>query len=119
MLEALLAEQDWVRRLARGLASDAARADDLAQESWLAALRHPPRDARNLRAWFARIVKSKARDATRSDTRRARREEEHTRELGLEEHDSSVGGSRGSAERSPAEAVERAELVRALVDDER
>ncbi|MBK7874181.1 MAG: sigma-70 family RNA polymerase sigma factor [Planctomycetes bacterium] len=128
MLTALLAEQDWVRRLARGLASDAARADDLAQESWLAALRHPPRDARNLRAWFARVVKSQARDAARGDARRRRREEEHARELGLSA-DSVAGGARasehaaphgfaahGGTERSPAEAVERAELVRALVD---
>ncbi|MBK7874182.1 MAG: sigma-70 family RNA polymerase sigma factor [Planctomycetes bacterium] len=132
MLAALLAEKDWVRRLARGLASDAQRGDDLAQESWLAALRHPPRDASNLRAWFARLVRHKARDAARGDARRSQRELEHARVFGVvaDEHGSEGGfevedghahrGRVGSAlpcvDRSPAEAVERAELVRALVD---
>ena len=41
-LPALLAHSAWVRRLAGCLVRDDALADDLTQETWLAALRHPP-----------------------------------------------------------------------------
>ena len=41
----LLCHQDFVRRLARGLVRDAARADDLVQEAWVLALERPPRVA--------------------------------------------------------------------------
>lgn len=44
-LERLMAELDWIRRLARALTHDAA-ADDAAQDAWLLAAQHPPDEAR-------------------------------------------------------------------------
>jgi RNA polymerase sigma-70 factor (ECF subfamily) len=72
--EALLAHADWVRALARTLVRDPGLADDLAQSSWLDALQHPPRDARNLRGWLAQIVRNAARQQARSTQRREARE---------------------------------------------
>ncbi len=43
-IEALLAEREWVRHLARTLARDESAADDLEQEAWRAALERPPAD---------------------------------------------------------------------------
>ena len=60
-LEKLLAQRGWVRRLAASLVADAGLADDVAQESWLAALRHPPRHAQNLRSWLSTLVRNTAR----------------------------------------------------------
>jgi len=39
-VEALLAHAGWIRSLARQLASDPNRADDLVQQTWVAALEH-------------------------------------------------------------------------------
>src|SRR5205814_10341316 len=47
--EELLAHAGWVRALARELVRDASTADDLVQETWLAALRHPPRAGSSMR----------------------------------------------------------------------
>lgn len=41
-IDELLAHADWVNALARRLAADAGRADDLAQDTWVAALRKRP-----------------------------------------------------------------------------
>jgi RNA polymerase sigma-70 factor (ECF subfamily) len=75
-LDDLLAHRDWVRALARRLVGDASRADDVEQEVWVTALRRPPRHARSLRAWFGRLVRSRAHDSRRGETRRERRENE-------------------------------------------
>jgi RNA polymerase sigma factor (sigma-70 family) len=70
---ALLTQQDWVRRLARGLVRDRATADDLAQEAWIVAARDPgrPRDAR---AFLAGVVRRLASVQRRGSGRRDRRE---------------------------------------------
>ena len=71
----LLANEGFVRRLARSLARDEARADDLVQETWLAALeRTPPRDRSGLRAWLARVVRNRAAMGLRGADRRKQRE---------------------------------------------
>lgn len=75
VLEDLLAHSGWMRRLARRLVRDEATAEDLVQETWLAALSSPPPDTRNLRGWLARVLGNRARDAARSSYRRDRREE--------------------------------------------
>ena len=72
--ERLLAHRDWVRALARSIAFDAATADDLEQETWLEALRSPPRDDRNLRGWLGTVIRNRARKRGRSGARRARHE---------------------------------------------
>jgi len=72
--EDLLRHQEFVGALARRLVSDPHAAQDLAQETWLTALRRPPRSAESLRAWLARVVRSHARGERRAGTRREDRE---------------------------------------------
>ena len=57
-LEELLAHVAWVRRLARRLTADAADAEDLLQETWMAAARHPPTSDRPLRPWLAVVLRN-------------------------------------------------------------
>lgn len=59
--EQLLAHADWVRALARALVADPAGADDLVQETWLAALDRPPAHAQDLRAWLGTVLRNLAR----------------------------------------------------------
>jgi RNA polymerase sigma-70 factor (ECF subfamily) len=98
--ERLLAHRDWIRALARTLVSDASRADDLAQEAWIAAHARPPRDVRNLRAWLAEVVRNLARTGARAESRRARREQ---------------FAARSEALPDTTELVAQAELQRELV----
>ena len=56
--EVVLAHLDWVRGLARSLVSDPNLADDAAQETWVAALRHPPSPERPPRTWLRRVVRN-------------------------------------------------------------
>lgn len=72
---ALLVHADFVRQLARGLLSDPAGVDDVVQETWMAALTHPPRDASPPRGWLATVLKNRVRERHRRSTNRARREE--------------------------------------------
>lgn len=65
----------FVRRLALRLAADEAAAEDLEQETWLAALQTPPGHSANLRSWFARVVRNKFVQRVRSESRRRAREE--------------------------------------------
>lgn len=95
--EALLQHRGFVRALARSLTHDEHAAEDLVQETWLEALRRPPRSAEALRGWLARVTTSRARNAARAEGRRAVRErsaarteldesEEHTRERVMLQH---------------------------------
>jgi DNA-directed RNA polymerase specialized sigma24 family protein len=72
-LDELLAQSDWLRRLARSLTSER-EVDDLLQETWLNALRRPPSGVRDLRAWLATVLRHLARSAVRSVRARERRE---------------------------------------------
>lgn len=104
-LDALLEQRAWVRRLARSLVADAASADDLEQDVWLAALERPPRHATSLRGWFARALRNAA-------VSRARRS--HARAV----HE--AGASVRPSQVSPAHSVAAAELqvriARAVLD---
>ena len=71
--ERLLAQSGWVRALARKLVRDPHRADDLAQEACLAAIRDGPRPE-GLRAWIAAVLRNLVREDTRSAAHRALRE---------------------------------------------
>ncbi len=73
-LAELLVHSDWIRQLALTLVRDAARAEDVAQETLVAALHGAPREASHLRAWLARVVRNLALQSRRSETRRLRRE---------------------------------------------
>jgi RNA polymerase sigma factor (sigma-70 family) len=80
-LKRLLADDRWLRDLARRIGGRA-RADDLVQEAWLATLAgRAPRGS--LRAWFAAILRNLARQGRRGEVRRRRREEAAARREGL------------------------------------
>ncbi|MEZ6020150.1 MAG: sigma-70 family RNA polymerase sigma factor [Planctomycetota bacterium] len=75
-LERLLTHQDWLRALARKLVGDAQAADDLVQETWIAALKSPPDPDRPARPWLAGVVRRLASMRARGEGRRARRQNE-------------------------------------------
>ncbi len=70
----LLGHRAWVRNLARSLVRDQATADDVEQQTWLAALRNPPSERASVRAWFATVVRNSVRERGRAQGRRTRRE---------------------------------------------
>lgn len=72
-LEGLLDDDRWIRRLARGLVADPGTADDLAQETWVAALE--AREGQAARPWLGRVLRNAWKDGLRGRARRARREE--------------------------------------------
>src|SRR2546423_3622220 len=74
-LEDLLAQAGWLTKLARQLVRDGDGADDVAQETWLAALRSPPDPARPPRPWLAHVLRNFVRQRARSEGRRHRHEE--------------------------------------------
>ncbi len=74
-VETLLGERAWVTALARSLVADEATADDLVQQTWLAAIRSPPRELGALRGWLARVVRNAASESHRRTVRRARHEQ--------------------------------------------
>src|SRR5262249_38833958 len=53
---------------------DPGGADDLVQETWIAALRRPPARDQPVRPWLARVVRNAARMTLRGDRRRAARD---------------------------------------------
>lgn len=72
--EALLAEAAWLKRLALTLARDSDDADDLIQESWIAAWRRNPDSSRPLRPWLGKVLRDRSRMRRRGEARRAQRE---------------------------------------------
>lgn len=72
--ELLLAHADFVRSLAAALLADPHAGEDVAQETFIAALVRPPRHAGRLAGWLARTVHSLASNARRSEQRRRLRE---------------------------------------------
>jgi RNA polymerase sigma-70 factor (ECF subfamily) len=74
----LLAQAEWLGALARRLVDDASQADDLVQDTWLAALRRPPERGRAVKPWLARVVRNAARTQRRGDAARSSRERAQT-----------------------------------------
>lgn len=68
----LLAHQGWMRRLARGLVSREDEADDVVQETWLAAWRHRRRGRGFNAAWLGRVVRNRAAEGHRREEVRRR-----------------------------------------------
>jgi RNA polymerase sigma-70 factor (ECF subfamily) len=98
--ELLLAHSAWIRSLARRMAG--AEAEDLVQETWLAALERPRSGVRSLRAWLAGVATNLARQTRRGEARRRIREQR------------SAGGA--TSEPSVAETFEAASTGRELAD---
>ena len=73
-VESLLVHGDGIRRLARSLMRDPGLADDVVQETWLVALRQPPRAGWVPAAWLSGVARHVAMNSLRSATRRRRRE---------------------------------------------
>ncbi len=72
--QTLLAQREWVRRVARALAADANAADDLEQDLWVGLLERPPRPRSSLRGWIAAALRHRLLNVKRADARRARHE---------------------------------------------
>jgi len=98
--EALLEHAAWIRELARALVRDPDRAEDVAQETLVAAWKHAPLDERGLRGWLTQVVRNFARVEARSRARRDRHE---------------PGAARPEAQPSSHEVVERVHVQRELV----
>jgi RNA polymerase sigma factor (sigma-70 family) len=113
-IEELLEHAAWLRRLAASLVADPARADDLVQETWLAALRRPPAEDVAPQRWLARVVRNMARNRARTETRRGERERLQSAEEPAHAPDSIA--AEAEAQRLLAEAVvELDEPLRAVV----
>ncbi len=98
----LLRHADWVRALARRLTGDDELADDLAQETWVAALRNPPASETPARTWLARVLRNFARQERRGAGHRVDRER---------------ASARPEALLSGEEVVSRVEAQRELVEE--
>ena len=72
-LPTLLAEESFLRTLARALAAD--QADEVVQQTWLLALQHRG-EIRAPRSWLGRIARNVAANLRRANRRRAARERE-------------------------------------------
>ncbi|MHC4933136.1 MAG: sigma-70 family RNA polymerase sigma factor [Planctomycetota bacterium] len=99
--EALLHHGTFVRSVARSLVRDVHLADDLSQETWLAALRRPPRHPGNLRGWLAGVTRNLSKLHFRGETRRRAREE---------------AGARPERVRDTSAVVERLDWERRIVE---
>ena len=73
-IKEVMAEGKWVQRLALCLAHDRADADDMVQETWLAALRATPEARESMRPWLSRVLHNARRKLWREGTRRRNRE---------------------------------------------
>ncbi len=98
-LDELLAQAGWLDRLARRLVADPAEADEVVQETWVAALRDPSR-AHSVRGWLAQIARNVVRQRGRAEG--ARRERERS-------------VARGEASEAEAEALDRAQAQQKLL----
>lgn len=65
----------FLQRLVRSIVSDEHAADDVAQETWLAAHASPPRDSAFVAGWFARVARRLMGRMRRGERRRVAREQ--------------------------------------------
>ena len=94
----LLGHAEWLKALARSLVTNETEADDLVQQTWLAASERPPKDTLKPRAWLSQVAR---RLSWRHNQKQANQQEH----LGSHEHGSSEYGDR---------SVERLEMHREI-----
>ena len=99
--EDLLEHASWAHALARSLVGEGA-ADDLVQETWVAALWAEPDSGRPLRPWLGTVLGNFARQRARRRDRRAAREER---------------GATPEALPSAADLTEKAESQKLLMEE--
>ena len=75
----LLARTEWLRRLARHLVDDPRDADDVVQDTMVAALRQPAGSVRNWRGWLSRVLRRMAHRQRQEEASRRSREAEAAR----------------------------------------
>ena len=80
--ERLYEHAGFLRALARSLLLDEAQADDVVQQTLIAALESPPPDQTQPRAWLSGVAKNLARMKRRGEGRRAQREQSVARREG-------------------------------------
>lgn len=73
----LLAQAGWLGALARRLVADPHEAEDVVQDTWIAALQRPPERQRALRPWLGSVARNVARMRGRSGASRRLREVAH------------------------------------------
>ena len=73
-LDRLLEHSQWLRPMARALVHDEHLAEDVLQETYIAALNRPPREA-PLGAWLSQVLRNVVRMQARKEGRRVAREE--------------------------------------------
>jgi RNA polymerase sigma factor (sigma-70 family) len=96
----LLTQRGWLRRLARGLVGDPDEADDLVQDTWVAALKNPPASNAPALPWLAAVARNTTAKRALAARRRSAR-------------DAEAEASRCPVV-SPDELLERAQLQRLL-----
>jgi RNA polymerase sigma factor (sigma-70 family) len=74
-LESLLVHAEWLRALARCLAASRDEADDLVQQTWMAAAESPPDPRQPARPWLAEVMRNFRRMRLRASARRHAREQ--------------------------------------------
>lgn len=104
-VEELLQQAGWLRGLAASLVGDPGQADDLVQETWLAALRRPPQSGASPRPWLERVLRNLARNRGRAERTR-RDHERHAGEPGPPAGPDAIAAE-VEAQRLLAEAVGR------------
>jgi RNA polymerase sigma-70 factor (ECF subfamily) len=98
----LLQNSGWIRSLAVRLVGSEDQAEDVVQETWIAAAKGLPQDAESSRPWLARVVRNLAARVHRDDRRRYERERRAARPELASGH--------------PAETLERAEALHRVVE---
>jgi RNA polymerase sigma-70 factor (ECF subfamily) len=84
-----------VRSVARALVHGHDRADELEQETWVAALSHPPRHGGDVRRWFSAVARNVSRHLFRSGATREHHERRNA-ELSITGRGSSVAPGAGA-----------------------
>jgi RNA polymerase sigma-70 factor (ECF subfamily) len=102
-IEGLLQHAGWLRRVAAALVGDRDAAQDVAQETLLAAWRRPPESDRDVRPWLVHVARNNARGRARADNSRKACEQV-------------AGGAAAGEVSTPEQLVGSAEIHRAVAE---